>query len=548
MRLINTYSLKLESFFGHVAPPYAILSHTWGEDECTFDYMRRGSDPNLKNPAMGVLKILNTCRQARRAGLHYAWVDTCCIDKSNSTELFEAINSMFKWYNNSAACYVFMGDVVLEADGTMAGFHNSRWFTRGWTLQEMIAPHEVEFFDRDWHSLGHRHELVAILHQLTHVFYPILARQHCRSSGGYYPGIHCRTCKNEDTLLHALDQVSIAGKMKWAANRLTTREEDMAYSLMGLFGVAMPLLYGEGKIAFQRLQQEILKIAPDQSILTWTAPPCQTAARLLASYLPERPSAFQIEAHHRQDWRLGATDIAATMQGLEVDVRIGPCVVRARASGGETLMGYHNLFLAALGCTIEADYLVRVAILVEPICPDSPIRGFRRRHQNSIVILRPGTKPEFLGSLCTNSFFLDSQVGSVSVECDVMKFTPQRILLPSRLSQHDNFADAPQLKLAVRGCDMSYLRAIHPQLFRHEILVPDEEFPPAPTIGNRVIYGVLFFSDGKSGFFVLWGVKNPGDWEPTTTQCKFTFQNRISVSAPRSKVMSSWGGGITPSV
>lgn len=417
MRLIHTSTLQLESFLGQDIPPYAILSHTWGEDEVSYDHVRRGIQYNLKKPSRGLCKVLNTCAQARQDNLHYAWIDTCCIDKTNSTELFEAINSMFKWYKNSAACYVYMEDVILELDGTVTNFETSRWFTRGWTLQELIAPHGLTFFDCNWSYLKSRHEISEPLAEITGIYQHILLRRHSYSPGPPRPDIDCRACTSYDCLQSALDDASIAGRMKWAAKRVTTREEDMAYCLMGLFGVTMPLLYGEGKTAFQRLQQEILRISPDQTILAWTAPPFEmTSRRSHTSYLPDKPSAFQLEAFHHKDWQLGPSDIAATTQGLEVEVVLGPCAVAARDSDGKTIMAY-DLWLAALGCTVEADYLTRVAIFVHPLRGNSPQRGYIRDHTNSLVILKPDANPQVIGNLSIFSSELDPLVKTVSGTC-----------------------------------------------------------------------------------------------------------------------------------
>ena len=175
------------------------------------------------------------------------WIDTCCIDKSSSTELSEAINSMFQWYRNAAICYAYLSDVdILEhPTGEMQAFSSSRWFTRGWTLQELLAPAELVFLTANWTEIGTKTSLATAVSKITRIDGKVLRE------GNW-------------------DGYSVGQKMSWAAGRQTTRLEDEAYCLMGLFGVNMPLLYGEGGRAFLRLQQEVLRVSEDQSIFSWS--------------------------------------------------------------------------------------------------------------------------------------------------------------------------------------------------------------------------------------------------------------------------------------
>lgn len=187
----------------------------------------------------GYAKIDACCAQARSDGWEYAWIDSCCIDKSSSAELSEAINSMFKWYENAEIGYAYLSDVDAE-DEIPKQLENSAWFTRGWTLQELLAPGTLVFFDRYWVEIGTKSSLEDHVSKIT----------------GIRELWNFRSC-------------CIAEKMSWAAGRTTTRVEDEAYCLMGLFDVNMPLLYGEGREAFQRLQQEILKSSDDESLFAW---------------------------------------------------------------------------------------------------------------------------------------------------------------------------------------------------------------------------------------------------------------------------------------
>ncbi|KAH7303352.1 heterokaryon incompatibility protein-domain-containing protein [Stachybotrys elegans] len=252
MRLLNIRSLRAEEFIG-TPPPYAILSHTWGADEVTLhdlDHLGLDDKPGWK-------KIIGFARAIRQSNqpVDYFWVDTCCIDKSSSAELSEAINSMFHWYRESVCCFAYLADVEWRAHSSSplgADFESSKWFTRGWTLQELLAPRDLEFFDKDWRGIGNRHDLME--------------------------RISTRTNIDTDTLrLGQWPNASVAMRMSWAAGRQTTRPEDMAYCLLGIFDVNMPLLYGEGDRAFTRLQEEILKESEDQSIfaivLMWSLIP-----------------------------------------------------------------------------------------------------------------------------------------------------------------------------------------------------------------------------------------------------------------------------------
>src|SRR5579871_6642511 len=245
MRLLNTTKRKLEEFGGNKIPLYAILSHTWGEKEITFQDIE-GHDAEKK---VEYEKVRNICDMAAAHGFDYVWIDTCCIDKTSSAELSEAINSMYRWYQESGVCYAYLADVPSNAVDrqTMAispEFSKSRWFTRGWTLQELIAPSTVIFLDQEWQEMGTKSSLQWMISEVTSIPTNILL-------GG------------------DLESASVAQRMSWASKRETTRVEDLAYCLMGIFGVNMPMLYGEGERAFIRLQEEIMKVSDDHSLFAW---------------------------------------------------------------------------------------------------------------------------------------------------------------------------------------------------------------------------------------------------------------------------------------
>jgi hypothetical protein len=246
MRLLDTATYLLSDFQSQI-PAYAILSHVWEEEEVTF------SDIATLNKAAemkGFMKIVGACERALKDGLKYIWIDTCCINKESSAELSEAINSMFMWYKNAHICYAYLSDVLGGEDPNSlhSSFAMSRWFTRGWTLQELLAPLRVVFYGANWVDIGTK----ATLHETISTVTGIRVEHIVGISDG---GNGLK-----------LDGLPVAVKMSWAAHRLTTREEDMAYSLMGLFGVNLPLLYGEGGKAFTRLQHEIIRTTDDHSI------------------------------------------------------------------------------------------------------------------------------------------------------------------------------------------------------------------------------------------------------------------------------------------
>ncbi|KAF2963944.1 hypothetical protein GQX73_g9620 [Xylaria multiplex] len=249
MRLLNSRSGNMKEFLAEdQTPPYAILSHTWGEDEVSFRDWHHEPRPEVQKK-QGYRKIDYCCKQAIAEGLEWIWVDTCCIDKSSSSELSEAINSMFQWYAKAVVCYVYLIDVAYTENATeeeiKSSLENSRWVSRGWTLQELIAPSHVVFYSKDWKNCGTRSELSTTLEAITRIDEPYL---------------------NGRPLEHA----SVAQRMSWASRRTTSRTEDQAYCLLGIFNVNMPLIYGEKSKAFRRLQEAIyLEYPEDHSLYAW---------------------------------------------------------------------------------------------------------------------------------------------------------------------------------------------------------------------------------------------------------------------------------------
>jgi hypothetical protein len=239
MRLLNVNTLVLKEFIDSDRPPYVILSHTWGAEEVSLQMLHTAKVKTLA----GYEKIRNFCCQGAANGFEWGWVDTCCIDKTSSAELSEAINSMYKWYQEADVCYAYIADVhsnTWQPYLTDERFTKSRWFTRGWTLQELLAPSSDVFYLSDWTEYGTKTTLKEAISKFTRIHQKALRRQ--------------------------IEGSCVLEKMSWVARRQTTRIEDMSYCLLGIFRVNMPLVFGEGERAFMGLQEEIIKKEVDLSI------------------------------------------------------------------------------------------------------------------------------------------------------------------------------------------------------------------------------------------------------------------------------------------
>ncbi|KAH8660308.1 hypothetical protein BX600DRAFT_467538 [Xylariales sp. PMI_506] len=251
MRLIKCRSktLELEEFVGMVTPPFAILSHTSGDDDVTYSHFAKGDDVRKSMP--GWTKIQRACSLALETGTEYLWIDSCCIDSSSTAELTEAMNGMFKWLGQASTCFVYLSDYD-TATPTTESLGNAHWFTRGWSLQELIAPPEVHFYDKDWNFFGTKSYLCQELCSITGIDEAVL-----------FP-------PRDTTIREILDEVPVGKIMSWASTRYTTRPEDAAYCLLGLFGVSIPIIWGEGaEAAFVRLQEEIIRNRNDLTIFAW---------------------------------------------------------------------------------------------------------------------------------------------------------------------------------------------------------------------------------------------------------------------------------------
>ncbi|KAK3368857.1 heterokaryon incompatibility protein-domain-containing protein [Lasiosphaeria ovina] len=272
MWLIDTSTMCLKYCTSPKDHKYAILSHTWADEEVTYQDIAKLETARQK---AGFAKIEKTCEMASFQGLQYAWIDTCCINKDSSAELTEAINSMFEWYAQSEVCYAYIEDLpschhetlgMPTLDWLSPSAQTYRWFTRGWTLQELIAPRRLEFYDEHWGPRGEKSNLLAEISQHTGIDVDVLV----------------------DSAV--LSKTPVARKMSWASGRQTTRVEDMAYCLLGIFNVNMPMIYGEGERAFIRLQEEISKESNDLSLFAWTAR--RSPATFFSGLLASSPAEF----------------------------------------------------------------------------------------------------------------------------------------------------------------------------------------------------------------------------------------------------------------
>jgi hypothetical protein len=335
MRFLDARTLQFKEINDpRTLPKYAILSHTWTDSEVIYSDLI--SSPGLAHQRPEFAKVKFTAQQALDDGLDHIWVDTCNIDKSSSAELSETINSMFMLYKKAEVCYVYLADITdlppagwtddgLNDDAWTTTFADSRWFTRGWTLQELIAPRKSVFYTRDWKRIGTKRELCQTIARNTGI---------------------------PSTILLGVDfgRTLVAERMNWAAKRRTTRVEDQAYCLLGLFDINMPLLYGEGERAFLRLQHEIIKKTNDRSIFLWTAP-AEKSHTSFRSLFARSPAEFASYSDYGIPARYGRFEV--TQSGLEINFPL----IDVPGSTSEEVFGvivdagegYHCVYLRKLG-------------------------------------------------------------------------------------------------------------------------------------------------------------------------------------------------------
>ncbi|KAI0900348.1 heterokaryon incompatibility protein-domain-containing protein [Annulohypoxylon nitens] len=405
MRLINTKSsdYKMKEFFGDEIPPYAILSHTWKQDEeVTFQEWQNMDSPSIRQKP-GFIKITDTCRQAKLDGFDWLWVDTNCIDKSSSAELTEAINSMFTWYRDAKICYAYLQDVPSnghhgQSEEVMSLFKQSRWFHRGWTLQELLAPKKVIFYTKDWKKIGSKEPLASKKDKS-----PTSEKDESLTSKiAEITGI-------DETYLDgstALRMSSVAKRLSWIANRKTTRVEDIAYCLLGIFDINMPLLYGEGIKAFTRLQQEIVRSSSDHTIFCWTWD--SDVPSEWVSMLAPSPKQFLGSGEYvRKDGVAKLKPYSMTNIGLSIQLPVvySSRIVYAILNVGKEFGEHYEYVAIPLRTVRSRAQFDRYYFPEAPILLDKPMLAGRHRHSTGMsgehLIVRsihdgPGTSPTSL--------------------------------------------------------------------------------------------------------------------------------------------------------
>lgn len=370
MKLLNVYTFQLEdkgkiqqTRISQGKSPYvsyAILSHVWlargddGPSEVVMSDLLDWKSCTMRKP-LGAAKILGACKavsawsmqrrvwQPEEPEITHIWIDSCCIDQTNPAELSMSINSMYRWYQEATVCLVYLYDIYRPERGPVE-LSQSRWFTRGWTLQELIAPYIVEFYDAKWQPMGTKASLRDSLSTITNIDTAVLTQ----------PGdVH---------------HVSVAQRMSWAAKRVTTVEEDGAYSLLGLFGVQMAPLYGEGqRSAYRRLQEEILKYSDDHSIFAWQDNSGESTAQ--GGLLAPHPTCFDRTGTylHLQDAE-NLKPFAMSNKGLSIDLHM----IHHPAKDGR--------FIASLDCPIDRDHFLGIFLR----CINESTRQYTRCDVNKL--------------------------------------------------------------------------------------------------------------------------------------------------------------------
>ncbi|KAI1453899.1 heterokaryon incompatibility protein-domain-containing protein [Annulohypoxylon moriforme] len=327
MRLLNIETMRVESLPTREIteiPEYAILSHRWGavEDEVVFDEMQNRSEKAQRKK--GYQKIQKCCEIASSTGFEYIWIDTCCINKEKQYELDSTLASMFKDYREAQVCYAYLPDVSADDNPFDEGseFRRSSWFRRGWTLQELVAPLSVIFFDRDWNEIGTKSNLKAVINEITDIPHKVLSMNESRN-------------------------ISLAERRAWANGRDTLKIEDKAYSLMGLLGIKIPVKYGEGEEALRKIDAEIERLKGIESrdpsnfnVASWTRG--EREYRFLLPIQHPPPQDIHIERRDLEDpaWDIGQDEIKLQFKGS------GNCatIIFKNASGlvFAICLGVHN--------------------------------------------------------------------------------------------------------------------------------------------------------------------------------------------------------------
>ncbi|RDX40567.1 HET-domain-containing protein [Lentinus brumalis] len=298
MWLLSTDRAELHLFSSpeEIDDGYAALSHVWDKTEQSFQDVRKIQErcaSDGTNPRDFVCeKIRRCCELAESHGYKWVWIDTCCIDKTSSTELSEAINSMFRYYALSSICYGYLRDVECAEDYDDFKWRQrllrSIWFQRGWTLQELIAPRFFLFVSKSWEVLRSKADLASDIQKATRIPAAVLRIEISHTT------------------------YSISQRMSWLGLRKTTRLEDEAYCLLGIFDVHMPALYGEGGNAFQRLQEAIMRQSVDTTLFAWGIEPDDPQTDDPRSFMPPSSGAVGFRVVSQSRLRASATRVATS--------------------------------------------------------------------------------------------------------------------------------------------------------------------------------------------------------------------------------------------
>jgi hypothetical protein len=494
MRLLHSKTLELREFPNHEGIAYAILSHTWDNDEVLFQDLQgfnaETTPPVIKRKS-GYKKIEACCAQAARDGFDYVWIDTCCIDKRSSAELSEAINSMYRWYQDSGFCYAYLADVPSGADPETKkkNFRESRWFTRGWTLQELIAPSTVEFYGWEWYtrgqeaSLGTKASLQHDIFEITKIPIDVL-----RGSG--------------------LQPCSIAQKMSWAARRETTRIEDIAYCLMGLFNVNMPLLYGEGERAFVRLQEEIMKISADESLFAWRG---ERPGIHFQGLLAMSPGFFVHSGSITPKITTQRTSpFAVTNMGLRMEVMLHKTSeIKETIESHDPDEDFESLYVAVLNCG-ETTFGNFVGVLLGCLCEEYQAGTFVRIDPGGLIFIDPNTYQPLESSRKTISVRLAETSDPWALD----------IFAREKYLEREKQYRALWLKASPKDFDIT-------DAWPQDSWVTDRDFMWIPKLkekrqGSYIYPSVLLFENMNEAFVVWFGYylqkprvqvrrRNPGD-------------------------------------
>ncbi|KAI4867988.1 HET-domain-containing protein [Hypoxylon rubiginosum] len=529
MRLLNTTSLHLESFDGKFKPEYAILSHTWGIQEVLFEDIENRENLDWQHKS-GYAKVEGSCRQARLDGYEYIWIDTCCINKSSSTELSEAINSMYKWYQSSAICYAFLEDVQ-----DLPGLSASRWLSRGWTLQELIAPKTVLFYNKDWHLLGDRFGLAPQISYQTKIGIDVLTRGHVVNGKPQkaHAMDHLGYCSSCGVYIRSFESIlgsfCVAQKMTWASHRKTTREEDIAYCLLGLFQVNMAPLYGEGSQAFRRLQEEIMKRWDDQSTFQLTPP--YYVQRKWAEWAPR-------------------SDIEKMITNIGMEIAPGKLVLTALICPIPTMTNGEDRRIAILDCVMGGDLKSRPALLLQTLPGQETV--YRRLEKGRVCIVEPPGRMRVIPDtvLYSKEVFYEGPI-------DIQQAKIERISIVE---------DAPSASRDISGygllqSQITQFSQVDTDDFQYGIR---DSFPTwiddnARTLLPSLLYAVVF-ENMSSIFFVLWRqapenrcsikslheVYNETEMHANDPESECTLANVMRVLRNSSNLLTSFGASTFP--